>query len=75
MTPEQARQVTELLGKAKNNLMDAIAIVERSSSAKIACQIGTICGKTEVLQNKVSALTVPKTQTLNQFIRSQRRSF
>ena len=72
MTPDQARQVAERIGNAKKQLMEALAIAEQSSSAKIACQIGTLCGKAEALQHKVSAMTTPKKPTMRQFIRDNR---
>lgn len=56
MTSEQARQIAERIGKAKDELMDALAIAERSNNAKLAGQIGILCGKAETLQNKVSSL-------------------
>lgn len=59
MTPEQARQIAERIGKAKNDLMDALAIAETSGSARIARQIGSLCGKAEALQNKVRHAAQP----------------
>lgn len=62
-------QVAEKLGNAKSCLMDALKIAERSADAKLACQIGAVCARVEVLQNKASSKPAPKRQTLKQFAR------
>jgi adenylosuccinate lyase len=72
VTPDQARRVAELIGNAKNQLLDALRVAERSSSAQVACQIGTLCGRVETLQRKVSLMQEPKKQTLRQFARQHR---
>jgi len=60
MTTEQARQIAERIGNAKKDLMEALAIAGDANSAALVRQIGTLCGKAEGLQNKVTAMVKSK---------------
>ena len=54
MTPDQARKVAEHVDTAKDALLDALRIAESSGSARLARQIGNLCGRAETLQRKAA---------------------
>lgn len=53
MNQEEARQVVERIGKAKDELLSALRIAESAGASKsLIKSLNSLCGKVESIQNK-----------------------
>jgi hypothetical protein len=67
--PEQAREISEALQSAKDSLLRALRVAERSADPKLADQIGALCGRVEAFQARAAKRMEPRQETRAAFLR------